>query len=102
MLHVGPIAAGMLTAADCKMQNSFDALLSGFYGSLHELRALSMLRLEGKTIEGLTRNMTHSVKCSRNIVYHKQFGASLGVEILSFTADSAIEIFDQELVALQV
>jgi hypothetical protein len=50
MLHGRPNAVAMINAADCKMQNSFDAVVSGFNGSLHELRALSMLRLEGKTI----------------------------------------------------
>lgn len=42
------IAAGAQSTADARMQSSFDALVSAFTGSLQELRALSMLRLEGK------------------------------------------------------
>lgn len=41
-------AAGTLVDVDTRIQSSFDALVSAFSGSLQELRALSMLRLEGK------------------------------------------------------
>ncbi len=46
------LAAGTLVAADTKIQSSFDALVAGFNASLQELRALSMLRLEGDVDNG--------------------------------------------------